>query len=173
MAVLRRFAACIVLAALLVPVDVLAHMGPELPFLHPAGEDAALAAAVVSSYLSRQMGREVTTREAPTAADALAGVVDHEGPLALVPLAEWERIAGRNSALTAVGPPLPGPRGRYQLVAGSEAVTQLSFSLLPQYVSRLAEVCAGWDWEQAAARIAGGEGRRKVALDLLRASDLL
>jgi hypothetical protein len=172
-AVLMRIASGVALAVLLLPVPVHAHMGPELPFLHPAGKEGALAAAVVASYLSRQMGREVTMREAPSAVDALAGVVNHEGPLALVPLADWEELKGRNDALTAVGPPFPGPRGRYQLVVGREAAKQLSFSLLPQYASRLAEACAGWDWEKALSLAADGGGRRKVALDLLRASDLI
>jgi len=171
MAVLTRSPFLALLAALLLPGGAMAHMGPELPFLHPAGEEAALAASVVSSYLSEQMARDVVPREKSAGSDALAGVTGHEGPLALVRAADWEK--GRSGELTSLGPPLAGPGGAFQLVAGREAAAQLSFSLLPQYASRLAEKMAGWDWAKALARVRAGEGRRKVALDLLRSADLL
>ncbi len=175
MAVLSRTAAAACLL-LLLPAAGRAHMGPSFPLAHGGGEEAALMAQVVASYISEQMGREVKLLQAGAGGDdgeALAAVERRVAPLAVVSEAAWGERRAAFPSLTGSGPALPGPGGLFRLVAGREAAAQLSFSLLPDYAARLARATAGWDWAKALGRVRAGEGRRKVALDLLRAADLI
>jgi hypothetical protein len=177
MAVLTRITLLVLAAWAATATPALAHMGPSFPLAHGAGEESALMAQVVASYLAEQMGRDVVLAERATSAGALAAVKGREAPVAVVTQQEWA-LQGEGGgegagALVATGPAIPGPGGGFRLVAGREAAAQLSFSLLPAYADRLARATAGWDWARALTRVRDGEGRRRVALDLLRAADLI
>ena len=147
-----------------------AHMGRTINFLCPAGPENELAANMAAAYMSEQMARDVKVVVHDKAARCLDGIRGHEGPIALVPMAQWP---GDDAALVRFDPSLQVGGTVFVLVMGREAAGQLQFSLVSRYLSRLEDSLPGMDINRGLERVRGREGARKVALDLLRKADVL
>ncbi|TNF49962.1 hypothetical protein EP232_01075 [bacterium] len=147
-----------------------AHMGRSIVFLCPEGLLTELAAHVVAAYMGEQMARdiEVSTRENPTG--CLDSIRDRQAPMALIPRADWSED---QEGLVRVGEFLPANGTVFVLVMGEEAASNLQFSLVSKYLTRLSEGLTRRDIEDGSTRVGKGEGPRKVALDLLREADLV
>lgn len=146
------------------------HMGKGIDFLSPEGHGAELAAHVVAAYMGEQMGRDIKVKVRKNPEECLESLFVREAPIALVHEQDWE--AGYRG-LVKSGEFLPGNGPRFVLVMGEEAAANLQFSLVQKYLARLSEGIGQSDMEEGIRRVRGGEGPRKVALDLLREADLL
>ena len=150
--------------------SAVAHMGRSIAFLCPEGRLPELTAHIVAAYMGEQMGRDmdVSTRENP--ARCLSSILDREAPMALIPESDWN---SGSEGLVEVGYFRPDGGAAFVLVMGEEAAANLQFSLVPRYLAKLSEGVNRRDLEDGSIKVGGGEGPRKVALDLLREADLI
>lgn len=147
-------------------------MGRAVPIMHSSGEtiQGHLAAQVVASYFEEQMGREMELLGKSSVEECLGLILDKKAPMALVPEMPMDRIP---AGVVVVLPGLNTGDGIFTLVMGSDAGQDLQFSLVPRYMERLSSGLSYDAWTKGIVRINGGEGVRKVALDMLREANLL
>jgi hypothetical protein len=142
-----------------------AHMGKTVPIVHAGGPAAALVGNVVAAYFEEQMGRGTVLTEKTGVPEALGQVIAREAPMAVTPVVPREEIP---DGVVIVLPGIDTGEGVFTLAMGSDAREELQFSLVPRYMEKLASGLSPEAWEKGLARVRGGEGVRKVALDMLR-----
>lgn len=170
MALLRGFLVIVVCIAA-APVHG-HHMGRTVPigFSDSGFPHVHLAAQVIASYFEEQMGRNMELSAEISMEKCLDSILAKEMPMAVVPLLPAEKMP---DGVVVVIPGIDAGKGIITLVMGTEAKQNLQFSLVPKYMEKLADKLSTADWEKGLARVDSGEGVRKVALDMLRESDLL
>jgi hypothetical protein len=168
-ALLRLFLTVGVLAV--VPVSAHAHhMGRTIPIVHSGGQAAALAGHIVAAYFEEQMGRDTALSEKAGVQATLEQITGRQSPMAVVPVVPREQTPGD---IVIILPGLDTGQGVLTLVMGREAKKDLQFSLVPRYMEKLSEKLSVEAWAKGLERVKTGEGVRKVALDMLRESDLI
>ena len=156
-------------AVLLWAATLWAHHGRTLVLVHQPGPLHSLAANLVAAYVGEQMGRSVKAQEKDTAEECLGAILDREAPMGLVIETDWNPREG----LALVGPPFTAASVTYRLVMGTDISSDLSFSLVPDYLTRLGSVLVGMDLSGDIEKVRGGKGARGLAERILREADLL
>ena len=163
------------LLALFLLMAVPAHghkMGRPVPIGYSGGDlpQAHLAAQVVASYFAEQMGRETVLVEMGDVEELFEQIVTRKTPMAVVPFVPADEVP---EGVVYVFRGFDTGVGIFDLVMGREAREDLQFSLVPRYMELLSSRLTYDAWEKGIIRVSGGEGVRKVALEMLREADLL
>jgi hypothetical protein len=152
---------------------VQAHpMGRSVPVAYTGSDipQARLAAQVIASYFEEQMGRRVDLVEAAGITELFEQVLMRKAPMAVVPVLP---AAEAPEGVVYVHPGLDTGAGIFDLVIGADAMKELQFSLVPRYMELLSSGLDHDAWVKGIVMVNSGEGVRKVALEMLRAADLI
>jgi hypothetical protein len=145
-------------------------MGKVVPIRYAGEMSVHLAAQVVASYFEEQMGRETELSAHNSVKECFKIILGKEAPLAVVSLAADDDIP---DGIVAITPGLKAGKVNITLVMGAGARKNLQYSLVPKYMENLNSFIEQGAWQKALDRVKGGEGVRKVALDMLRSADLI